>query len=159
MPAVADPCPIARSLRAVHARFQPLADGAVATYIPELARANPAWFGICLATADGHVYEVGDTRQPFTIQSISKPFVYGLALEDRGRPAVLERIGVEPSGEAFNEISLERATGRPLNPMINAGAIIATSLVAGASPEERWARLLALLSLYAGRGLRLDETV
>ena len=70
---------------------------------------------------------------PFTIQSISKPFVYGLALEDRGKPAVLERIGVEPTGDAFNEISLESATGRPRNPMINAGAITATSLVAGDS--------------------------
>ena len=93
-----------------------LDDGEVATYIPELAKADPRWFGICIATVDGHVYEVGDTRQPFTIQSISKPFVYGLALEDRGKPAVLERIGVEPTGDAFNEISLEAGTGRPLQP-------------------------------------------
>jgi len=75
-----DLCPIQRTLSALHARFRALADGEVATYIPELARANPGWFGISLATADGHVYEVGDTRQPFTIQSISKPFVYVHAL-------------------------------------------------------------------------------
>jgi glutaminase len=131
----------------------------VATYIPELARADPSWFGISLATADGHVYEVGDTRVPFTIQSISKPFVYGLALEDRGKAAVLARIGVEPTGDAFNEISLEPGTGRPLNPMINAGAITATSLVAGHSVEDRWARMLSLFSLYAGRPLALDQTV
>ena len=93
-------------MRSLHERFQPLASGRVATYIPELARADPSWFGISLATADGHVYEVGDTRVPFTIQSISKPFVYGLALEDRGKPAVLARVGVEPTGDAFNEISL-----------------------------------------------------
>ena len=152
-------CPISRYLRALHERFQPLDGGAVATYIPELARADPSWFGISLATADGHVYEVGDTRRPFTIQSISKPFVYGLALEDRGKAAVLERIGVEPTGDAFNEISLESSTGRPRNPMINAGAIAATSLVVGDSLEERWARLLTLFSMYAGRKLRLDETV
>ena len=159
MPTTADLCPVTRRLTALHERFRSLDDGAVATYIPELARADPDWFGIALATADGHVYEVGDARQPFTIQSISKPFVYGLALEDRGKPAVLARIGVEPTGDAFNEISLEPGTGRPRNPMINAGAIAATSLVAGHSFEDRWERILALFSLYAGRRLRLDETV
>jgi glutaminase len=151
--------PIARYLRALHARFQPLEDGVVATYIPELGKADPRWFGLCVATVDGHVYEAGDAHQPFTIQSISKPFVYGLALEDRGKPAVLSRIGVEPTGEAFNEISLEPGNGRPRNPLINAGAIAATSLVAGHSPEDRWARIVALFELYAGRSLALDEAV
>ncbi len=83
------PLPIDDYLASLHARFAELRTGAVATYIPELAKADPGWFGICIATTDGRVYEVGDTRQPFTIQSISKPFVYGLALEDRGREAVL----------------------------------------------------------------------
>src|SRR4029453_5327139 len=92
--------PIARYLRGLHARFADVADGQVATYIPELGRAVPGWFGIFVATVDGHVYEVGVTRQPFTIQSISKPFVYGLALEDRGKETVLRRIGVEPTGDA-----------------------------------------------------------
>jgi glutaminase len=151
--------PIARYLQRLHERFRALDDGAVATYIPELAKADPDWFGISVATADGHVYEVGDTRQPFTIQSISKPFVYGLALEDRGKAAVLERIGVEPTGDAFNSISLESATGRPLNPMINAGAIAATSLVLGDSVEDRWSRIQALFSLYAGRQLSFSEEV
>ena len=73
--------------------------------------------------------QIGDSRVPFTLQSMSKPFVYGLALEDRGKPALIQRIGVEPTGDSFNEISLERRTGRPFNPMINAGAIAATSLV------------------------------
>jgi glutaminase len=151
--------PVERTLRAIHERFCALDEGEVATYIPELAKADPRWFGISLATVDGHVYEVGDTRRPFTLQSISKPFVYGLVLEDRGKPAVLERIGVEPTGDAFNEISLEPGSGRPRNPMINAGAIAATSLVAGRSPEDRWSRILALFSLYAGRSLELDECV
>jgi glutaminase len=152
-------CPVTRTLRALHERFQPLVEGAVATYIPELAGADPNSFGISLATADGQIYEVGDTGRLFTIQSISKPFVYGLALEDRGRAVVLERIGVEPTGDAFNEISLERSTGRPRNPMINAGAITATSLVAGHSLEDRWERILAVFSLYAGRRLALAEPV
>ena len=74
-------------LAELHTRYASVDEGDVATYIPELAKANPDWFGISLATTDGHVYEVGDSRQAFTIQSISKPFTYGLALEDRGRSA------------------------------------------------------------------------
>jgi glutaminase len=154
-----DPSPIARYLQSLHERFRGEDGGTVATYIPELALADPSWFGISVATADGYVYEVGDTRRLFTIQSISKPFVYGLALEDRGKTALLERIGVEPTGDAFNEISLESPTGRPRNPMINAGAIAATSLVRGESPEDRWNRILALFSLYAGRKLVMNEAV
>ena len=151
--------PIQRLLERLHARHAGLRDGQVATYIPELAKADPEWFGICLATTDGRVYEVGDTRQPFTIQSISKPFVYGVALDDRGEEEVLAHIGVEPTGDAFNSISLAPGTGRPLNPMINAGAIAATSLVAGHSAEDRLARLLGVLSLYADRPLDIDTAV
>jgi glutaminase len=151
--------PIAARLEAIHARYSGLDEGEVATYIPELAKADPEWFAICLATNDGHLYEIGDSRQPFTIQSISKPFVYGLAIEDRGREAVLRRIGVEPTGDVFNAISLESGSGRPLNPMINAGAITASSLVAGRSPDDTRKRLLAVLSTYAGRPLAVDEAV
>ncbi len=151
--------PIEAYLQRLHARFRDLGDGAVADYIPELSNADPRWFGIALATLDGHVYEVGDSSIPFTIQSISKPFVYGLALEDRGKPAVLAKVGVEPTGDAFNEISLAPGTGRPRNPMINAGAIASTSLVTGRSAEDRWNRILGLFSLYAGRPLGLDEKV
>lgn len=100
-----------------------------------------------------------DTQQPFTIQSISKPFTYGLALEDRGRDAVLAKIGVEPTGDAFNSISLTPGTGSPLNPMINAGAIAAASLIAGHSPDDKLKRLLGVYSLYAGRQLSLDSAV
>ncbi len=133
--------------------------GQVATYIPELAKANPDWFGICVVTANGAVYEVGETQQEFTIQSISKPFVYGLALEDNGRAATLERVGVEPTGDAFNSISLDPGTGRPRNPMINAGAIATAGLIAGKTPASRFKRVLETFSLYAGRELGLDETV
>src|SRR5262249_821669 len=131
----------------------------VARYIPELAKADPQWFGIALATVDGHIYEVGDSRQPFTIQSISKPLTYGLALEDRGVERVRAKIGVEPTGDAFNALSLAAATGCPLNPMITAGGIAAASLVAGRSEEDRLARLLAVYSAHAGRPLSIDATV
>ena len=153
------PSPIQEYLTHLHARVSEIATGTVATYIPELANANPAWFGIVLATVDGHVYEVGATRQAFTIQSISKPLVYGVALEDRGRDRVRQAIGVEPSGDAFNSISLEPGTGRPLNPMINAGAIATSSLIAGNTREARLARVTDAISAYAGRPLSIDEAV
>ena len=155
----ADPSPIQAYLEGLHARFASLAGGALANYIPELAKANPNAFSICLTTTEGRVYEVGDSRVPFTIQSISKPLTYGMALDDRGLDAVLRKIGVEPTGDAFNSISLEPGTGRPLNPMINAGAIAAASMVRGHSQEDKVARLLAVYSLYAGRPLALDAAV
>jgi len=151
--------PVLAYLESLHARFRDVRDGAVADYIPELTRADPEWFAICLATTDGRLYEVGDARQGFTIQSISKPLTYGLALEDHGQAAVMRRIGVEPTGDAFNSISLAPDTGRPLNPMINAGAIAAAALVAGHSEEDKLARLLTVYGLYAGRALHVDERV
>lgn len=151
--------PIEDYLKEIHHRHAELKEGQVATYIPELAKANPEWFGICLATTGGHVYEVGDSRQSFTIQSISKPFVYGLALEDNTRAEVLKKVGVEPTGDAFNAISLEPGTGRPRNPMINAGAIAAAGLIAGKQPTVRLRRMLDMFALYAGEALALDEEV
>ena len=103
--------------------------GEVASYIPELSTADPDLFGICLVTAGGAVYEVGDTRQEFTIQSISKPLTFALALEANGEEAVREHVDVEPSGEAFNSITLKPGSGIPLNPMVNAGAIATASLI------------------------------
>jgi glutaminase len=151
--------PILDYLESLHRQFAAVNEGAVATYIPELAKANPDSFGICLVTATGHVYEVGDSQQAFTIQSISKPFVYGLALEDHGRSHVLSKVATEPTGDAFNSISLEPGTGRPRNPMINAGAIATTSLIEGKSPKTRLRRLLEMFALYCGRAVTLDESV
>jgi glutaminase len=151
--------PIEKTLEEVHALFKDNHAGKLPDYIPELAKADPAHFGITVATVDGKVYEVGETRQLFTIQSISKPFVYGLALEDNTRPEVLAKVGVEPSGEAFNSISLHPETGRPVNPMINAGAIASTGLVQGGSSEHKFERILAMFETYAGRPLTVDEEV
>ncbi|WP_072801972.1 glutaminase A [Rhodococcoides yunnanense] len=133
--------------------------GAVADYIPELAAVAADGFGIALATSDGHVYEVGDTQTSFTIQSISKPFTYGLALADNGEDAVARKIDIEPSGEPFNEISLDPITERPRNPMINAGAITSASLIAGRSPGDRFERIRQAYSRYAGRQLTFNDAV
>ncbi len=151
--------PIQEYLETLHARYAPVMEGHVADYIPELSKADPKWFGICIATRDGHVYEVGDTRQLFTIQSISKALAYGLALEDRGEEHVLKRIGVEPSGEAFNAISLKEGTGAPFNPMINAGAIATCGQVLPKDGRSRFERLLAYLGGFAGRELDIDDVV
>ena len=151
--------PVQAYLDRLHEQFAGLASGQVARYIPELAKADPASFGIVIATVDGRVYEVGATRQTFTIQSISKPLVYGVALEDRGRDRVQQAIGVEPSGDAFNSISLEDGSGRPLNPMINAGAIATAALVGGETREARLARVVDAMSAFAGRALAIDDAV
>jgi len=150
---------ILAALNELHLRYRDCHDGAVADYIPELAKANPEWFGICVVTVDGQVYEVGDYDRLFTIQSMSKPFVYGLALEEHGRDAVLERVGVEPTGDAFNSIIKLDATNRPHNPMVNAGAIATSSLVTGNDPTERLNRLLDVFERYVGRDLTVDMSV
>jgi len=151
--------PIDSYLQRLHARWQGDASGAVADYIPPLALADPSWFGIAIATTEGHCYEVGDSRRAFTIQSISKPFTYGLALAEQGFEAVDAKVGVEPTGYAFNSISLAPESGRPLNPMINAGAITATSLVSGGSAAAREQRIVEAYGRFAGRPLEVDREV
>lgn len=151
--------PVAQILKTLHQRYANLHEGAVADYIPELTKVDPNLFGICIATRDGHVYEVGDTRHKFTIQSISKALSYGLALEDRGEEHVLSRIGVEPSGDAFNAISLKPDTGAPFNPMINAGAIATCGQILKTNGETRIQRITEYLSKCAGGQLEIDQEI
>ncbi|WP_114853402.1 glutaminase [Brachybacterium sp. YJGR34] len=135
--------------------------GSTAQYIPELAAADPDLFGAAVTSTTGATYAAGDAAVEFSIQSISKPFAYAAALLDRGPETVLGSVGVEPSGEAFDELSLEGDTHRPRNPMINAGAIATHGLLVGpdAAPEARVERVLDLFSRLAGRPLQVDETV
>ena len=135
--------------------------GELANYIPELAAVDPDKLAASIVMVDGEQYAAGDSDVEFTIQSISKPFVYALALADRGYDDVLAKVGVEPSGEPFNELSLEDGSGKPLNPMINAGAITTHSLVGppGATQGERMERVISGLSAFAGRRLSVNERV
>ena len=152
--------PLQRYLERLHDALAGVETGEVASYIPELAGADPDMFGICLATPGGVLYEAGETSVPFTLQSISKPLTYGLALSDAGIESVRATVGVEPSGEAFNAISLDVESGLPVNPMINVGAIATVSLVADNGAEgSRFERVLEAVSLYAGRELTVDESV
>ncbi|GAB2519874.1 glutaminase A [Nocardia heshunensis] len=150
---------VARIIDEVYELCRADTSGTLADYIPELAAVQPDSFGICLATADGRVYGSGDLDTAFTIQSISKPFTYALALADRGPDEVSRHIDVEPSGEPFYEISLDPQTQRPRNPMINAGAIAAASLIKGTDAADRFARIRRSYSRFAGRELTMNEAV
>src|SRR6266567_3705738 len=150
--------PLLRFLDRCYQDFLHETGGAVADYIPELSKANPDHFGIGLATLDGHVYEVGDTKVPFTIQSMSKPFVFALALDLLGAPRVEGVIGVEPSGDPFNSIRLN-AENHPFNPMVNAGAITCTGLIYDSKGPEAFEQIRLALSRFAGRDLAVDEAV
>lgn len=127
-------------------------------YGPESAGEERDRFAICLATTDGEVYPTGDHEMTFALQSLSKVFVYGLALADWGRDQVLERVGVEPSGDPFNAIAFDEANHRPHNAMVNAGAMVTSDLVRGDHPEEKFDRILTVLRRAAGNdSLDVDQ--
>lgn len=132
--------------------------GELADYIPQLAQVNPDNLALSVVTPSGLVFSAGDDEVPFTLQSVSKPFVYALALAQHGAEVVHDHVGVEPSGEPFNAISLDR-DGRPANPMINAGSIVTTGLIEGADKYERFERIRKVISAFAGRELDVDEAV
>lgn len=132
--------------------------GEVADYIPQLADANPDQLGVALCSVTGHLYSAGDAENRFTIQSISKPFIYALALQELGLSEVREVVGLEPSGQAFNELTLAK-DHRPVNPMINAGAIVVNQLINGvdSSVEDRVERIRSYVSKLAGREVNVDK--
>ena len=131
--------------------------GTVTEGNPVVASADPDTFAVALATVGGSLHGAGDTDTEFSIQSIAKALAYALAIEDNGIEAVLEAVDVEPSGDSFNEISLEAETGRPRNPLINAGALAVHSMIRGHGSEERAGRMTDLLSRMAGRELSVDR--
>lgn len=143
-----------------HRRFGPVGEGKVATYIPALAAADPDHFGIAVAATGGQLFVAGDTMVPFSIQSVSKPFLYALICQAIGEREAREKLGVNSTGLPFNSVrAVERADDGLSNPMVNAGAIAATSLVPGDSAEAKWAFIQEGFSRFAGRSLQLDEEV
>src|SRR3954454_7960396 len=115
-------------------------------------------FGLAYVTKDGDVHTAGDCDVPFALQSLSKVFIYGLALADHGREKVLQHVGVEPSGDAFNSIHLDERHHRPHNPMVNAGALVTTALIEGKDFDEKIERMLAHLRAYAANdNLEVDQ--
>src|SRR3954468_15520017 len=159
---------IAQRLNELYERHLIVEEGSVTRYYasgreyygPELAGDERDRFAIALASPDGDVYTVGHDDVTFALQSMSKVFVYALALHDHGRDHVLEHVGVEPSGDAFNLIVSDKRHRRPFNPMVNAGALVTTDLVRGKDPEDKLKRILGALRAYAGNpSLEVDWDV
>lgn len=135
-------------------------NGKVATYIPELSKADPNQFAVSVTLIDGTDFHLGHSQSAFTLQSVSKPFVYGQTLMDHGPEVVHQKIGVEPTGEAFNSIiELEEKSHLPFNPMINSGAITAASLIKGKDPADRLQRVLRMIESYTGEKAFVDMSV
>ena len=145
---------------AAYERYRGVDDGVVASYIPALATVNPDLFGLAVVAANGNVHSVGDALHPFTIQSISKAFVFALVLEAIGADEARRRLGVNCTGLPFNSVmAIELQPDRTTNPMVNSGAISTTSLVPGDTAEAKWENLRAGLSAFAGRELAMDREV
>jgi glutaminase len=141
-------------------RYRSNGDGAVADYIPALASASPGLFGICVVGARRRFFEIGDVETKFSIQSVSKPFVFALVCEAIGYEAARHQLGVNSTGFPFNSlIAVELNDERTMNPLVNAGAIATTSLVPGDTGDEKWARIRDGLSRFAGRELALNKDV
>lgn len=143
-----------------HARYASNADGHVADYIPGLAAADPELFGLAVGEIDGSVHGAGACETLFSIQSISKAFVYAMVCDAVGHGVIKDRVGVNNTGLSFNSvIAVELNNGHPMNPMVNAGAIATTALVPGATPAEQWEVIRTGLSRFAGRQLELDGEI
>ncbi|HEY8357487.1 MAG TPA: glutaminase A, partial [Ramlibacter sp.] len=140
-------------------RFRELRTGKVADYIPELARTDPDNFAIAVVTVTGQVFEVGDHDHEFTIQSMSKPLIYGLALDRMGRKCVHSKVSVEPTGEAFNSIIELEEDHLPYNPMINSGAIAMSALLHHADRDNAKAQIMEMFGAYLGREAEVHREV
>jgi len=158
------PAEIEAALKAAHSKYQGLKEGKNADYIPALAKVDSNIYGIALVTPDGKVYTAGDVKSEVSIQSISKVFTMAKVIEEQGVAAIEKTIGVDATGMRFNSIVAvefaEKALGGPeINPLVNPGAIAATSMVKGATRAEVWNSILAFYSDFAGRKLSVNQEV
>ncbi len=149
-----------RSVEGAYARFRGITAGRNADYIPVLAEVPSDLFAVSVVTTCGTLCQAGDYDRPFTIQSVSKPFVFALICQAIGEDEARAKLGVNSTGLPFNSvIAIERTGDGATNPMVNAGAIAATSLAPGASVDEKWRFIQTELSRFAGRDLSTDEAV
>ena len=143
-----------------YSKFKDVKEGANADYIPILATVPSDMFGVVIITREGDIYSAGELDYEFSIQSVSKPFTAAFIMQQQGPKAVREKIGIEPTGLAFNsKLALEIYPSRSVNPMVNAGAIAAVSLIEASSEEDRWEKVLNNMNDYAGRDLKVLEEV
>ena len=151
---------ISDAVQSAHRDNGHLAGGTNASYIPFLASVDPSLFGVAVMTVDGQVVEAGDTGFEFAIESISKVFTMGLAMEHVGADAFHAKVGADPTGLPFNSVmALELHNDLPMSPLVNAGAMSSTSLVPAVGAEDRWRKILAIQSAFAGREIVLSDEV
>ena len=158
----AEPAPadFQRIVDEAYAKFKDLHEGKNADYIPILTTVPSDLFGVVIATRDGKLFTAGDIDYRFSIQSVSKPFTAALIMQQQNPEVLREKIGVEPTGMSFNsKMALEVYEERSVNPLVNAGAIAAVSLVNAESEEDRWNQVNANLEAFAGSELPLLEEV
>ena len=162
---MADPNAISKekieaALNEAYDKFKDLKEGKNADYIKELANVDPNIFGIALVTVDGQVYTKGDVQSQVSIQSVSKVFTMAQVIEEQGHQAVQDKIGVDATGMRFNSIvAIEMQKGKEINPLVNPGAIAASSLIAGNDSAAKWKHIVEVQSDFAGRPLSLDMPV
>ena len=143
-----------------YARYRDVDDGVVADYIPVLADVSPDLFGICVVGVNGRVFTAGAADHVFSIQSVSKPFVFALVCQSIGYDAARDKLGVNATGLPFNSVmAVELNDARTMNPLVNAGAIAASSLIPGGTEDEQWEVVQAGLSAFAGRPLPMLQDV
>jgi len=155
-PAVKD---FQRVVDAAYAKYKDLKDGKNADYIPILTETPSDLFGVVIVTKDGKVYSAGDVDYKFSIQSVSKPFTAALVMAQQGPGVLRQKIGVEPTGMSFNSKLALAVYEDSVNPLVNAGAIAAVSLVQATSEQDRWNRISQNLSDFAGQPLTVLEKV
>lgn len=154
------PAALQKAVDAAYAKFKDEPGGANASYIPYLAKVPSALFGVAIVTVDGKVYTAGDVDYAFAIESVSKPFTASLVMNESGPETILEKIGVEPTGLPFNSVlAIELEPARSVNPFVNAGAMASVSLVKAKNPQEKWEKILAQYSKFAGEKLSLSDEV
>ena len=151
---------IQQALDAAYTKYKDLQEGANADYIPALAKVDPNLFGIALITIDGEVYTKGDVSSEVSIQSISKVFTMARVMEESGTQVIEDTMGVDATGQVFNSIvAVEQYKGKEMNAMVNPGAITATSMIKGGTPEAVWATIINTYNDFAGRKLTVLEDV
>jgi len=150
---------IEECIKSLYNKYKNDLSGRVSNSFPALSMVDPDLFSISVATIEGDIFHIGDRQSLFSIQSISKPFSYGLALEQHGSPFVEEKVGMEPTGEDYDSIIKLDDMGRPFNPMVNSGAIVTTGLINGLEGRNKKEELLNFFSSFAGRLLEIDHIV
>jgi glutaminase len=154
------PKEVKKVLKEAYEKYKNVEEGENANYIKELATVDPDIFGLAIVMADGSVYKIGDTDSRVSIQSVSKVFTLAKVIDEQGAQAVEDKIGVDATGQVFNSIvAIERMQGKEINPLVNPGAIAATSMVQGVDSAAKWKSIKDNMSAFAGEELELNMPV